>query len=61
MDKGDTVSITKKFKEVLADLPKRFTFTETEKNAIEFAIELYDKELAQLNTDTNYKGYRRQT
>ena len=55
MDKGDTIKITAKFKAALKDLPDRFNLTDTEKNAVEFAVELYNRELAQLQTDADYK------
>lgn len=56
MDKGDTITVTKKFMEVLKDIPERYALTETEIRSLEFARELYIKELAQLETDVNYKG-----
>ena len=56
MDKGSTIQITAKFRQILKDLPERFTFTDTEVRAIEFADELYKKELKLLQTDPNYKG-----
>lgn len=56
MDKNDTVIVTKQWRQVLIDLQGRFNFTDTEKNALEFSILLYDKELAQLETDVKYKG-----
>ena len=56
MDKLDTIIVTKKMMEVLKDMPQRFACTESEIRACEFGVELYKKELAQLNADANYKG-----
>jgi len=56
MDKSDTIQITTKFKTAIVDLKERYKFTETETNAIEFSIELYNRELARLETEAEYKG-----
>jgi len=56
MDKGDILAITKKWMEVLKDIPERYALTETELRSLEFARELFIKELAQLEADVKYKG-----
>ena len=57
MDKGDTIKVTEKFRNALKDLPSRYPgLTETEINAIGFADVLYQKELAELQFNANYKG-----
>jgi len=56
MDKGAAIDVTKKWMRIIEDLPYRFNFTESEKNALFFALELYKKELSLLQAEEKYKG-----